>query len=59
MKDAKELLEEVAAQPSLDKFFERVPPLTRAEAEAMYAKLRAERASWERGKSTKQENQDA
>ncbi len=48
--DAKQLLQQVAEDPSLDEFFERCPPLARADAEAMLRKFRAERASWGAGK---------
>ncbi len=44
--DAKSVLAQVAEDPSLDEFFARCPPLSEAEARAMFAKLRAERASW-------------
>lgn len=54
-KGAAELLESVAAEPSLDKFFERCPPLSGKEACAMLMKLRNERASWGAGRGSKGE----
>ncbi len=48
--DAKSVLAQLAADPSLDEFFARCPPLSEAEARDMIAKLRAERASWGSGK---------
>ena len=43
---AQDLLAEFAKDPSMDEFFARRPPLSRAEQIAMLKKLRAERASW-------------